>query len=140
MTQILARKIVNFGAGKNGTVVEKIWKAKRREDSPLFNFSMAPKYSFEVPLACSRFTKREVRGWLDCNPPYSDHEHFSAGSAVWFEDPPRDIPAIEAPRSTRDLWWQTFGSLRDNDRVDLGILEAALRSENINLDPIESKP
>ena len=142
MTQIMSRKIINYGPGPNNTVVvEKEWDIKnRRKNSPLWKYSKN-QYDFERP-DCKRVTVGL------CVPPYNDHAHFMGKDLKPWKNLPfsrQDLWDTTAKLTATRLWWQTVGRLKEDginsatllsgaseklrNAIKLGIFEAPLSVE-----------
>ena len=147
LTQILSKKILNFGPGPNGDViVERQWNINQRHESPMYKYSKDVLYPFEMAYSCIRFTTGQKyskkgsrftaqlmddKSLEDCNPPYSDYEHFSGGRAVWFYRPPSNVLAPLTNRlmsGTGHLWWKTLVSLQKEDGINLTTIRTALET------------
>ena len=135
LTQIMGRRIVNYGSAPNGTVVvEKMWmKIKKSARSPLWNYTLASPspYTFER-AGCAMQVKR---GGF-CPPPYSDHSHFLGGGKPWYHLPPfflssNNSSVIPAePSSSEELWWLTLLEIRRDHGIDMvSPIVAAIQSK-----------
>lgn len=121
MTQILARKIVSFGLGPNGTTaVTKHWKVTSREDIPFVSMSKQ-QYPFG-PRNCRKIIGKENRdrSHPGCVPPYSDYHHFTSSTKPWERGMPVNLTLPKNRfKSSHHLWWQTLLELQEMDGANL---------------------
>ena len=112
LTQILSRKIFNFGPGPNNTVVvEKNWNTKRIKNSPLYKHSNSM-FKFERP-GCARVSRGH------CVPPYRDHAHFMNNMKPWLKPQLTDLWNNTKPLTAKRLWWQTVAKLQMEDGINI---------------------
>ena len=129
MTQILARKIVNFDFEPvfKTLNITRQWKVEKSEQGPFARFVNRTRYPF-VANNCNRWTRNH------CVPPYSDHAHFtmsdkpwsyahnlnqvsfmmekatsSNGSKIFFSDPTTVV----------EMWWQILFELLYTDGINI---------------------
>ncbi len=117
-TQILARKIINFGSGS--TLIEKQWNVTSLHTSPLTDVAPSEAYIFSSSN-CGTLTAYWCPGWPGCVPPYKDFRHYTGRSKPWKQDHPATTRKQE-PRSNDHLWWQTLVELRDEEGLNMSAL------------------
>lgn len=126
-TQILARKVFNFGRSPiNGsTIVERDWIVSSKRSSPFWNRTKRA-YDF-FPGDCGHMTgySDSPKDWPGCLSPYVDFNHFTGRSKPWKET--KRLPKKKrVPHSSTHLWWHTFMELRDDEGLNISILEIPL--------------
>ncbi|CAB9507973.1 Glycosyl transferase family 8 [Seminavis robusta] len=128
MTQILSRKIINFGPGPNGTtVIEKVMNVTSVKSSPFSKLSK-PQFAFS-PSSCMMFTYKYAPGWPGCVPPYADHSHFSGKKKPWKYRKPKDLWEDAKPRNDFYLWWRTLDKLQQ-DGINITFTESRKGSKH----------
>jgi hypothetical protein len=124
VTQILSRKIVNYGP--NG--VERVWKIQSPNDSPFWKYSNNKSRNYNnfnfVPSECGFMTGQSGgAGWPGCLPPYSDLAHLDR--KPWKEEPPNiniSGGGTKEPQSDAELWWHMLQKLREDDGINTSLL------------------
>ena len=135
MTQILARKIVNFDFEPALKVLDitRQWKVERSTQGPFAQFINKTRYPF-VANNCKRWTRNY------CVPPYSDHAHFTMSDKPWScEHNLKQVRlmmetatssnaseiAFAAPTTAVEMWWQILFELyKDGINISYYIPEA----------------
>ena len=123
MTQVLARKVVNYGPASTpaGVTVVQQWNITSRHDSPFVPHSQRH-VSFQ-PSNCKRMTGQSKRPWPGCLPPYSDWSHFTGKAKPWNQNPPPSsfwqLESRTSAPSDMELWWRTFRDLYLEDGIDI---------------------
>lgn len=125
LTNIFARKIVNFGADENGNIrVEREWNTTSPETSLFANVSQTMFQYY--PGNCHKVTGKfgpDSPDWPGCVPPYNHYHHFTGGDKPWLDPPSRNVWVKNRTAfSSTQLWWQMIREIRDNDGVDVSIL------------------
>lgn len=124
-TQILARKVINFGPSTNNnatevpttmTLIKQQWNITSTRNS--FWTNVAPKDAYDfMPDACARLTSSSSPNWPGCLPPYRHFRHFTGGSKPWQQKAPKILRRREA-HSTQYLWWHTLVELRTEEGLN----------------------
>mmetsp|Transcript_8956 Transcript_8956/g.25174 ORF Transcript_8956/g.25174 Transcript_8956/m.25174 type:complete len:290 (-) Transcript_8956:184-1053(-) len=129
LTQILARKIVNYDYDPRIRVLNatKTWNVGSISESPLTSHMNKTRYQF-LPKNCKRWTRNH------CVPPYSDHAHFTMMDKPWKYDhnleeldvmmrrtrlTNSNIVAFLPPKTAVELWWQTLFELRQYEGINV---------------------
>ena len=129
MTQILARKIVNFDFEPVSKILDttRQWNVERSTQGPFAPFVNRTRYPF-VANNCIRWTRNH------CVPPYSDHAHFTMSDKPWsYEHNLEQVrfmmeKAISAnaskiflghPTTAVELWWQILFELMYIDGINI---------------------
>ncbi|CAB9516110.1 expressed unknown protein [Seminavis robusta] len=133
VTQILSRKIINFGRAPNNgsTIEEKVITVTSRWDSPLKEYSK-PSYK-TGPSLCKKWTGNHhaTEKWPGCVPPYSDFDHYSGKTKFWHKPVPEDVwdDMPRQPKSMIHLWYQLLYKLKKEDGLDIQPILQAINAE-----------
>lgn len=124
-TQILARKIINFGPfNDTGIITEKQWNVTTTKSSPLVTVAPKQAYNF-LPSMCGYWTSSQSPHWPGCVVPYRDFRHFTGRSKPWKQDRPAANRKRD-PRTTNHLWWYTLVELRDEEGLNASAIGVPL--------------
>ena len=129
-TQILARKVINFGPviqtpsakGNKASIVkiEQQWNVTSITTSPFVD--VAPPKAFGLtPNNCATLTSSSSPGWPGCVPPYRDFRHYTGRSKPWKQDRPATTRR-RTPTSSDHVWWHTLVELRDEEGLNASSL------------------
>ena len=122
LTNILARKVVNYGPDAKGKIhVEREWKVTSSSTSPFANLSQRV-FDFD-PGNCNKVTGRfglDTPDWPGCVPPYRDYHHFTGSDKPWMGLPNRNVWVLNRTAfSSTQLWWQMVRKLKEEDGIDI---------------------
>lgn len=126
-TQILARKVVNFGPtspSKNTTfnnsndkqattsrTIEEQWNITSIKKNVWTDVAPKKAYGF-TPSNCGRLTSSSSPDWPGCGQPYWDFRHFTGRSKPWKDGKNKKMAWQPKATSTDHLWWNTFLELQ----------------------------
>ena len=129
LTQILARKIVNFDFEPAAKIlnITRQWHIEKSASGPLSPYVNKTRYPF-VANNCRRWTRNH------CVPPYSDHAHFTMSDKPWsYEHNLKQVRsmmetanssnaskiAFAAPKTAVEMWWQILLELFHKDGINI---------------------
>jgi hypothetical protein len=121
-TQILARRIINFGSPpeKETVFIERQWNVTSLSTSPLTKVAPKNAYNFS-PGNCGLVTSYASPHWPGCVPPYRDFRHYTGRSKPWQQDSLATTTKRD-PTTIDHLWWNTLVELRDVEGLNVSVL------------------